>query len=70
MRILKLTTIVSLLALTASPTYAAMHHGKMHRGKMHHMGRGVNGPTSTLPNNGSRGKSTKTGGPAGGASVH
>ncbi len=59
MRIVKIVAALSLVALTASPTYAAAHRKK-------HM-RSVNGATSVQATNGQR-KSTKSGGPAGGSS--
>ncbi len=59
MRILKIAAALSLVALTASPTYAAMHRKR-------HM-RSVNGATSAQPTNGNH-KTTRTGGPAGGTS--
>ena len=63
MNILKLTAILSLVALTATPTYAASHRKKhrSHRGS-------VNGMTSVQPANGAR-KATRSGGPAGGSST-
>lgn len=58
MRFSRLAVILSLVALTATPTYAASHRSKKH-------GRSVNGATSIQPPNGNR-KSTRTGGPSGG----
>ena len=59
MRLLKLTAILSLVALTASPTYAASHRKKHSRS--------VNGAASVQAPNGVK-KTTRSGGPAGGIS--
>ncbi len=65
MKFVKMMLVLPILAVTASPTYAAYHHHY----RKHHMSRTVNGATSITPNSGNR-KVTRTGGPAGGSSVH
>ena len=58
MRFMKFAVALSLVALTATPTYAARHRVKRHS-------HSVNGASSIQPPNGNR-KATRTGGPAGG----